>query len=183
MGSSGGDDGGLAAMMAMRAATPMPGLPIAGADSTIGDPYEYGKFQNFLPDIQAEGKNPSATGLRPEMFQYRKPSGVVDPEIEKLRNELAALKGASAAPAGGGGNPQWAMMRAQMSPQDLQIFQSQVSPAEFAAFMGATSGGGGGGGGAVGTMGLGGGGQQNFQQPGVNFPINWTNSNNPNVSS
>jgi hypothetical protein len=189
MGSSGGGDDGMAAMMAMRAATPMPGLPIAGADSTTGDPYEYGKFQNFLPDVQAEGKNPSATGLRPEMFQYKKPSGVVDPEIEKLRNELAALKGSSAAPAGGG-NSQWAALRAQMSPQDLQIFQSQVSPAEFAAFMGATSGGGGGGvgtmglgGGGVGTMGLGGGGQQNFQQPGVNIPINWLNSNNPNVSS
>jgi hypothetical protein len=187
----------MAAMMAMRAATPMPGLPIAGADSTIGDPYEYGKFQNFLPDVQAEGKNPSATGLRPEMFQYKKPSGVVDPEIQKLRNELAALKGSSSAAPAGGGNPQWAALRAQMSPQDLQIFQSQVSPAEFAAFMSATSGGGGGGGGAVGTMGLGGGGggsigtmglgggggQQNLQQPGVNFPINWLNSNNPNVSS
>jgi hypothetical protein len=43
---------------------------------------------------------------------------------------------------------------------------------------------GGGGGGSIGTMGLGGGGgQQNLQQPGVNFPINWLNSNNPNVSS
>jgi len=177
--SSGGDDGGgLAAMMAMRAATPMPGLPIAGADSTIGDPYEYGKFQNFLPDIQAEGKNPSATGLRPEMFQYKKPSGVVDPEIEKLRNELAALKGGGAAAPAGGGNPQWAMMRAQMSPQDIATFQQQVSPAEFAAFMGATSGGGGGG---IGTMGLGssGGGGGGGQQ----IPINWTNSNNPNVTS
>jgi hypothetical protein len=140
MGSSGGDDSsGLAALIAQRgAATPMPGLPVAGKDSTVGDPHEYGTFQNFLPDIQAEGVNPSATGLRPEMFQYKKPQGVVDPEIQSLRDQLASLKaqgqGQSAAPAG---NPQWAMLRSQMSPQDIQIFQSRVSPAEFQAFMSA----------------------------------------------
>jgi hypothetical protein len=139
MGSSGGgDSSGLSALIAQRgAATPMPGLPVAGKDSTIGDPHEYGTFQNFLPDIQAEGPNPSATGLRPEMFEYKKPQGVVDPEIQSLRNELASLKAQgqgqpAAAPAG---NPQWAMLRAQMSPQDIQIFQRSVSPAEFQAFM------------------------------------------------
>jgi hypothetical protein len=72
------------------------------------------------------------------MFQYKKPQGVVDPEIQSLRDQLASLKaqgqGQSAAPAG---NPQWAMLRSQMSPQDIQIFQSRVSPAEFQAFMSA----------------------------------------------
>jgi hypothetical protein len=34
-------------------------------------------------------------------------------------------------------NPQWAAMRAQMSPSDIATFQSRVSPAEFSAFMAA----------------------------------------------
>jgi len=112
MSSSGGGDGGIGALLAMQAANPMPGLPVAGANSTIGDPYDYGKFQNFLPDIQAEGQNPSATGLRPDMFVYRSPKGVVDQsdlgsQITGLRNQLAQLQAAGGpgggAPGGGGG--------------------------------------------------------------------------------
>jgi hypothetical protein len=72
MGSS--DGGGGFNPLAFGAATPMPGLPVAGAGGTIGDPYEYGKFQNFLPDIKAEGVNDMATGLRPHMFNYTKPN-------------------------------------------------------------------------------------------------------------
>ena len=111
MGSSGGGGGGGAGMMAlMNQGKPMPGLPIAGAGASI-DPYEYGKFQNFLPDIKAEGQNDMATGLRPDMFKYRSPSGVVEEgggsgaagggdvagQIQGLRDELAKLT------AGGGG--------------------------------------------------------------------------------
>jgi len=100
MGSSGGGGGGYYPG-AYGAASPMPGLPVAGADSTIGDPYEYGKFQNFLPDIKAEGINDMATGLRPHMFNYTKPNpgGGVLPG-----NSLAGGGGAPAA-AASQGNP------------------------------------------------------------------------------
>ena len=136
--SGGGTSDMLGAILASRPATPMPGLPVAGQDSSVGDPHEYGTFQSFLPEIQAEGRNPSATGLRPEMFEYRRPSGVVDPEVQDLRDQLAQLQASAAAPAAAqASNPQWAMLRAQMSPQDLQAFRSRVSPEEFNAFMGA----------------------------------------------
>lgn len=96
MGSSGGGDSGAGMMALMQQGTPMPGLPIAGQGPSV-NPFEYGKFQNFLPDIQAEGENPMATGLRPDMFKYRSPSGVVqesnaDAQIGDLRNQLAALQ-------------------------------------------------------------------------------------------
>jgi hypothetical protein len=95
MGSGGGGGGGNPGLLTQNAA-PMQGLPIAGKDSTIGSPYDYGKFQNFLPDIPAEGPAPSATGLKPDMFTYRSPSGKVDPsqndQIQELRNTLAQLQ-------------------------------------------------------------------------------------------
>lgn len=86
----------------------MPGLPIAGKDSNIGSPYEYGKFQNFLPDIKATGQNDMATGLRPDMFTYRSPSGVVAEggagnQIQSLRDELAAALASGSIGGGGGG--------------------------------------------------------------------------------
>ena len=115
MGSSGGDGGGYYPGM-FGAATPMPGLPIAGAGGTIGDPYEYGKFQNFLPDIKATGQNDMATGLRPEMFNYTKPNpggGTLAgnslssaSEIQGLRDQLAAIQ-AQMASGGGGAAPKW----------------------------------------------------------------------------
>jgi len=120
MGSSGG--GGGYNPLAFGAASPMPGLPIAGANSTIGDPYEYGKFQNFLPDIKAEGRNDMATGLRPEMFNYTKPNpgGGVLPgntlssanDIQGLRDQLAALQSQVNSGGGsGGGNGQFGAAR------------------------------------------------------------------------
>ena len=95
MSSSGGDDGGLSSLLAMQAAQPMPGLPVAGKDSTIGDPYEYGKFQNFLPDIKAEGQNDMATGLRPNMFNYTKPNpggGVLPGTSLSSANDIQGLR-------------------------------------------------------------------------------------------
>jgi hypothetical protein len=89
-------------------------LPIAGKDSTIGDPYQYGKFQNFLPDIKDTGPNDMATGLRPGMFDYKSPGGGAAAGGagggNDLRNVLAAVAGgaggAGAGGAGGaGGNP------------------------------------------------------------------------------
>ena len=95
MGSSGGGGGNPQALMGNAA--PMQGLPIAGRDSAVGSPFEYGQFQNFLPEIQAEGENPMATGLRPDMFKYRSPSGVVAEsgagnQIQELRDALAKLQ-------------------------------------------------------------------------------------------
>ena len=107
MGSSGGGgDGGMGMMALMGQGTPMPGLPIAGQGPGT-DAFKYGQFQNFLPDPVAEGENPMATGLRPDMFKYRSPGGVAaegagaggSDEIQALRDELAALK---AGGAGGG---------------------------------------------------------------------------------
>ena len=93
---SGGGGGSSDPSALMRTAAPMQGLPVAGKDSTIGSPYEYGQFQSFLPEIKAEGQNPMATGLRPDMFQFKSPAGVTAPStdtlgIENLRTNLAAL--------------------------------------------------------------------------------------------
>ena len=77
----------------------IPGLPVAGKDSTIGDPYEYGKFQNFLPDAKASGPNDMATGLRPEMFEYRKP--LRDQLAETIQTPAAGPAAATPQPSGG----------------------------------------------------------------------------------
>jgi hypothetical protein len=111
--TSSGDSGGNPAAL-LTGGTPMPGLPIAGSNPT-GDPYKYGQFQNFLPDVQADGQNPSATGLRPDMFNYRKPggdmtdaggaagggSGDIAGQIQGLRDQLAKMQMGG----GGGGQP------------------------------------------------------------------------------
>jgi hypothetical protein len=79
----------------------MEGLPIAGKDSTIGSPFEYGKFQSFLPDLATDGgPNPMAKGLTSDMFQYKSPSGVVAQsdtgnQIKELRDALAKLTASS----------------------------------------------------------------------------------------
>jgi hypothetical protein len=96
MGSGGGGGGGNPQALYQNAA-PMKNLPIAGEGGGVGSPWEYGQFQNFLPDIKAEGQNPMATGLRPDMFKYKSPSGVVAEsdtgnQIKELRDALAALQ-------------------------------------------------------------------------------------------
>jgi hypothetical protein len=150
MGSSGGGDDGAGMMALMGQGTPMPGLPIAGQGPGT-NAFEYGQFQNFLPEIQAEGENPMATGLRPDMFKYRSPGGVVaegsggggGDEIQGLRDELAALKSGMGGNSGGydsGGFPQYG------------------DPNATAKFMS-------GGRGGVGTMGMGGGGVPGIQGP------------------
>jgi len=107
MGSGGGGGGGNPAALYQNAA-PMGGLPIAGAESTIGSPYEYGQFQSFLPDVptaeqHSQGQRaPSATGLNSDMFQYRSPTGVVAEsgvgnQISDLRGALAKLTAEAAA--------------------------------------------------------------------------------------
>jgi hypothetical protein len=54
-----------------------------------------------------------------------------------IDQQAAAPAPAAPAAAAPASNPQWAAMRAQMSPSDIATFQQQVSPAEFQAFMGA----------------------------------------------
>jgi len=145
----GGDGGGMMGMMG--GGVPMPGLPIAGQGGGV-DPTKYGKFQNFLPDILAEGENPMATGLRPDMFKYRSPGGVTDDggggggggggdvaaQIQGLRDELAKIQS-------GGGGMQWVPgMRGSGSATD------GWQPTEQGSWQPM--------GGGVGTMGMGGGG-------------------------
>ena len=101
MGSGGGGGGNPAALF--MAANPMEGLPIAGKDDAVKNPFEYGQFQSFLPDAKAEGPNDMASGLRPDMFKYKSPTGVVAPsgddsQIKDLRGELAKLKAATVTP-------------------------------------------------------------------------------------
>jgi hypothetical protein len=114
MGSSGG--GGSSDPSALyKTAAPMGDLPIAGKDSTIGNPFEYGQFQSFLPEIKAEGQNDMATGLRPDMFKYRSPTGVAAENgaggdsgsggADAMRNVLAALTSGAAGGGAGGDNP------------------------------------------------------------------------------
>ncbi len=103
----------------------IPGLPVAGADSTVGDPFTYGKFQSFLPEPKGSGPNDMATGLRPEMLEYRSPTHGSD----QLRNQLAATitsspnapaAGPAAAtpqPSGGGYTPKY-LPNGQLDPSD-----------------------------------------------------------------
>jgi hypothetical protein len=123
----------------------MPGLPIAGQGAGV-DPTTYGKFQSFLPEPLAEGPNPMATGLRPDMLKFRSPGGGADAssgggtsgEIEALRGELAKLTA-----GGGGGNP-----NAGTASQDMLVPGNERLGQ---GFMGGSAGG-------VGTMGMGRGG-------------------------
>jgi hypothetical protein len=137
--SGGGGDNGLAAMLMSQAATPMPGLPVAGKDSPTIDPATYGKYQSFLPDPKSSGPNDVATGLRPEMLEYKPPHGTVDPEISKLRDQLAQLQAKPAAgPAAdaNGYTPKY-LPNGQLDPND---------PGNIQQFYRLTSGGGGAGG-------------------------------------
>jgi len=117
MSSSGDDGGGYFPGMA-GAASPMPGLPVAGANSVVGDPYKYGKFQQFLPDdlIHETGRNDNATGLRPDMFRYRGPGGEVD-------GGAGPGAAAASANAGGGGGD----MSGQIQGLRDQLAQLQAS--------------------------------------------------------
>ena len=121
MGSSDGGGGGNPGLLSQFAGK-LGNLPVAGEEGTARDPYDYGKYQSFLPNISAEGPNPMATGLRPSMFEYRSPKeilagngtegggeggggttlgGDTGKQTEDLRGELAKLT--AARPAAGAG--------------------------------------------------------------------------------
>ena len=159
MGSGGGGGGGNPGMLASNAA-PMKGIPIAGQEGGIGDAFNYGKFQSFLPDAKAEGPNDMATGLRPDMFQFKSPNGNVaggtgGTQIEDMRDILAKLKTGGGGGAGGDSNT------VGSRPWD-----------QSTGFLDGAGGGGGGGGGpfgaAGGMPGMGGGGGGGFSR--MNLP-------------
>ena len=116
MGSSGGGSGN--PNLLNQNADPMPGLPVAGKDSTIGDPFQYGKFQSFLPDATAAG-GPLAHGLTPGMFNYNSPGtpaaaqpGGVGNQIQDMRNQLAQMQAGAPQGVAGPGN---------FTPQQLRL--------------------------------------------------------------
>jgi hypothetical protein len=113
MGSSGGGGGNPALLM--QGGIPAQGLPVAGSGGSTVDPTNYGKFQNFLPDADAAGNFPLATGLKSDMFKFRSPNGTSDSgtnagsggtgsgmDVNTLRNLLAQLQGGG---GGGGAGP------------------------------------------------------------------------------
>ena len=103
--SSSGDSGGNPSAL-LQGGTPMPGLPIAGqGGGAVSDPFNYGQFQNFLPDATAEGQPPNlAKGLTPDMFKYRSPNGQTDAGGGGAdpRAMLAAVMGSGGAGGAGG---------------------------------------------------------------------------------
>lgn len=103
MGSSSGGGGG--GYMMSQVGPPMPGLPVAGSPEATIDPQNYGKYQSFLPEPLADGQNPMATGLRPEMLQYLSPKDTAARGSGALRDVLAeeVAKAPAAAEASGGG--------------------------------------------------------------------------------
>jgi hypothetical protein len=161
MGSSGGGPGD--PRFLSQGGTPIPGLPIAGQGAANDTPQNFGKFQEFLPTVQAPGGTaggytipsnaetraaPSATGLKSEMFQYRSPQGAIMP-----------IGGAG----GGGGGASSSDVSAMR--QQLAALQAQAGNGQFGAA-----------------------GQQQgfgmFNQPSASgYPQNWLNSNNPNATS
>lgn len=88
MGSGGGGGGNPGALA--QSGTPMPGIPQSNGGGSNIDPFNYGYFQSFLPEIPAAGKGPapSATGLTQEMFQYLSPQGQTP---DQMKNTLAGL--------------------------------------------------------------------------------------------
>ena len=75
----GSDDGGYNPAM-FQQASPIPGVPVAGsgkssAGGDSSDPYNYGKYQSFLPGPGGG----SAYGLTDDMFKYRTPNEILNP--------------------------------------------------------------------------------------------------------
>jgi hypothetical protein len=70
----GSDDGGGYNPAMFNQASPMPGVPVSSAGGSGGtDPYNYGKYQSFLPVAG------SAHGLTDDMFKYRTPNEIMNP--------------------------------------------------------------------------------------------------------
>jgi hypothetical protein len=160
----------------------MPNVPIAGQGTPA--PQDQGLFQSFLPNIPAAGQGPapSATGLTSEMFKYRGPAdilagngtagGATDPDAARAAAYARdpSLRGPGGA-GGGAADPDAARAAAyarnpgSMGPGGRQELAAiQAGNGQYGAARGQGSG----------LM---------AQQTGVGFPINWSNSNNPNVTS
>lgn len=101
MGSGGGGGGPTPPPVAQ----PISGVPIAGSGSTSIDPYNYGQYQSFLPDIPKEGSAPSAMGLTSDMFRYAAPNDILNPATGTAAQPSVADSAPSAGGGGGSSNP------------------------------------------------------------------------------
>ena len=159
MGSSGGSAN---PMYLSQGGNPMPNLPIAGQGAPNDNPRNFGQFQEFLPQISPQGSSgyqimPAGQGPNPSA------TGLTS-EMFQYRSPQGAV-----APGGGGGGGSGGGANAgdiDSLRQQVAALQAQAGNGQFGA---ADSG--------LRPMGQ-------FGQRSANaFPINWLNSNNPNVTS
>jgi len=164
MGSSGGGEGN--PMFLSQGGTPIPGLPIAGQGAPNDNPRNLGQFQEFLPTIQPPGgtaggyTSPSNAETRAAPLATGLKSEMF--QYRSPQGAIAPSGGGGAGGSGGGGGGGGAADSAAMR-QQLAALTSRVN--QFGA--------------AQEQPGFG----LNAQKSGIGFPINWTNSNNPNVTS
>jgi hypothetical protein len=162
---------------------PIPNLPIAGQGAPNDDPRNFGTYQSFLPDIPttASGRHAEpATGLKSEMFAYKSPSAT-NPAIGNSGassgggggvTSSGATSGASTGSSGGSSGAsdpdaaRAAAYAANPASAGPGAMRQQLASLQYGAARESQQG-----------FGLYG------QQSGTGFPINWTNSNNPNVTS
>lgn len=162
MGSSGGGPGNPAFLS--QGGRPIPGLPIAGQGAPNDNPQNYGKFQEFLPTIQPPGGTAGGYTI-PSNAETRSA-----PSATGLKSEMFQYRSPSGAVA---------PSDVDSLRQQLASLQSQVGGGagggdgngQFGAARGSSSGGG--------LMPMG----QFGQMSPTAFPVNWLNSNNPNVTS
>jgi len=165
MGSSGSGSGN--PMFLSQGGTPIPGLPIAGQGAPNDNPRNFGQFQEFLPTIQPPGGTAGGYTIPSNAEVRAAPLATgLKSEMFQYRSPQGAIApsgggggggGGGAAAASGGGADSAAMR------QQLAVLTSRVN--QFGA--------------AQEQPGFG----LNAQKSGIGFPINWTNSNNPNVTS
>jgi hypothetical protein len=151
-----GSSGGSAnPMFLSQGGRPMPGLPIAGQGAPNDNPRNFGQFQEFLPEIAPAGR--AGNQILPAGQGPAPSARGLTSEMFQYRSPSGAV-----APGGGGGAGDIDSLR-----QQVAALQAQAGNGQFGAARGGQQPG----------FGLYG------QQSGIGFPINWTNSNNPNVTS
>jgi hypothetical protein len=149
-----GSSGGSANPMYLsQGGVPIPRLPIAGQGAPNDTPQNFGQFQEFLPEISPQGR--AGYQIMPA-GQGPNPSATgLTADMFRYRSPNGAVTPAPAAAAGGGGDD----LRQQLAALQSQVNQFGAAREEQPGF------------------------GQYAQKSGVGFPINWTNSNNPNVTS
>jgi hypothetical protein len=145
-------------MYLSQGGVPIPRLPIAGQGAPNDTPQNFGQFQEFLPTIQPPGGTAGGYTIPSNAETRAAPSATgLKSEMFQYRSPQGAIAPAAAA-AAAGGDASGSDLR-----QQLAALQSRVN--QFGA--------------AQEQPGFG----LNAQKSGIGFPINWTNSNNPNVTS